>query len=197
MRNITRNRTRALLVVVLLAVSVWMFATLLQASIATERQAAQLKAEVGTLIQVTPRGAPAGGGGSGPGLPEAVVGEAAELPGVAAVTPMVRQQFQDNDKRAQMGVVNGVDPGGTLSLAAMGGFTGTPRMVEGRSLGADDSGEPVAVVGEVFARQYGAAVGEWFTLPAELFRTTSGVEGLLSAASIDDGGDTVVEDVLS
>jgi putative ABC transport system permease protein len=178
LRNITRNRTRGLLVVVLLAVSVWMFATLLQAATATERQAAQLRAEVGTLVQVNPRGAPAGGGGAGRGLSETVVDEVAALPGVARVNPIVREQFQDNDKRAQMGAVTGVEPGRTLSLAAMGGFTGNPRLIAGRNLAPGDASQPAAVVGEVFARQYGAGVGERFTLPGELFRGVPGGEGL-------------------
>jgi putative ABC transport system permease protein len=170
LRNVARNRTRAALVVGLLAVSVWMFATLLQAAVATDAQAARLRAEVATLIQVTPRGAPAGGGGAGQNLTQASVNEVAGLPGVAGVAPVLRQQFQDNDQPAKMGVVAGVVPGRTLSLAAMGGFTGTPRIIEGRTLTPADAGKPVAVVGSVFARQYGVGLGERFSLPDRLFR---------------------------
>ncbi len=61
LRNVGRNRVRSLLVVGLLAVSVWIFAAMLQSAGATQRQAQRLRLDVATLIQVNPRGVPAGG----------------------------------------------------------------------------------------------------------------------------------------
>lgn len=52
----------------------------------------------------------------------------------------------------------------------MGGFSGSPQMVEGRSFSPDEASRPVAVVGEVLAEQYGVGVGDRLVLPAELLR---------------------------
>lgn len=170
-RDVARNRVRAALVVGLVAVAVWIFAAMSQAATATIQQAANLQARTATQIEVTPAGAPAGGGGGAAAFAEDVVTRIGRLPGVAGVSPVLRMQFQDNEARAQMGVVTGVVPEGTLSLAAMGGFTGTPEFVAGRDLSGGDAREPVAVVGEVFARQYGVGIGERFQLPARVFRS--------------------------
>lgn len=177
LRNVGRNRVRSLLVVGLLAVSVWIFAAMLQSAGATQRQAQRLRLDVATLIQVNPRGVPAGESVA-IAFDDDVVEWIAVLRGVDGVEPVLRQQFQDNSKPAQMGVINGVRPGDTLRLSSMGGFTGSPSIARGRALQPSDAGDAVAIVGEVFARQYGVMLGNEFTLPARLLEARGGGEGV-------------------
>lgn len=169
LRNVLRNRTRSLLVILILALSVAIFVTMLEAGRATAAQAARLRAETATLIQVTPPGVPAGGGGDAT-LPAAWATDIRAIPHVARVEAYLRKQITDNTRQFSMGAITGVESGGVLRLAAMGGFTGAPRIVDGRTLAAADAGQTVAVVGEVFARQQGVGVGDEFTLSAAVLR---------------------------
>lgn len=168
LRNLNRNRPRALLVVVFLALAVAVSATAAQAGSVASAQADQLERDVATLLRVVPR---TGGVGSGAaGMSEDVVAVLAEIPGVAEVNASLAGGFQDNDQRASMGLLIGVVPGDPLRLQSMGGFTDTPTLVAGRSLGSGDDGAPVAVVGAVFADQYGVGVGDDAVLARERFR---------------------------
>lgn len=177
LRNVGRNRVRTLLVVGLLSLSVWIFAAMVQSAAATRTQAEQLRRDVATLIQVNPAGVPAGGSAA-VGFDEDIAERVERLSGVAVVEPVLRQQFQDNSQPAQIGVINGVRPGDTPRLSSMGGFTGSPSIERGRALTPDDAGDAVAVVGEVFARQYGVELGQDFTLPARLLQARGSGAGV-------------------
>jgi putative ABC transport system permease protein len=165
-RNLARNRTRSMLVVSLVAVSVAVVVATAAAGASSGEQAERLRRDVATLIQVNPAGV-APGGGSAAGLPESLADELADVQGVVEVDPYVRRQFVDNSQRVPTGVLNGAEPGEELRLSAMGGFTGTPRLVAGRYLSEDEADAAVAVVGRVFAEQNGLEVGSRFTLPGE------------------------------
>lgn len=169
LRNILRNATRSLLVVLLVAVSVAVFVAMSQTHAATSELAARLRTESATLIQVTPPGVPAGGGGEIT-LPQAWAADIKRIPNVVRVETYLRKQFWDNSKQFAMGALTGVEPGATLRLSAMGGFTGSPRLIEGRALSPEDSSQPVAVIGQVFARQQNVRVGDELVLSAAILR---------------------------
>jgi putative ABC transport system permease protein len=173
LRSVGRNRTRTLLVGVLLAVSVAVFVALTQAGAATRAEAERLRSETATLISVSPAGQPAGGG-SFVGLPERLAERLSEVRGVERVERYVRVQFFDNRVGLTGGVVNGVEPGAPLRLAAMGGFTGSPQIVEGRRLRGGDAGTTNAVVGSEFAKRYEVEVGDRLALPARVLRGRRG-----------------------
>ncbi|MBA2533206.1 MAG: hypothetical protein H0V23_14085 [Nocardioidaceae bacterium] len=178
-RNLLRNRVRLLLVLAVMAAG---FAALVGAASATAGEPVRLRAETATLLQVGPVGAPPGGGGGGQGLDESLARRLDGSSVIAEVTFLLRRQFQDNDKPVQTGVVSGIRPGDTPRLASMGGFSDSPQIVEGRPLSPGDTGRPIAVVGEVLAKQYGVGVGDRLVLSAELLRgrTDDAVIGNLS-----------------
>lgn len=168
LRNILRNPTRSLLVVLLVGVSVTVFVAMSQTHEVTSELAERLQRESATLIQVTPPGVPAGGGEIT--MPETWGTDIKRIPNVSQVETYLRKQFWDNTKQFSMGAMNGVEPGATLRLLAMGGFTGSPQLVEGRALSPDDAGQSVAVVGQVFARQQNVRVGDELVLSAAILR---------------------------
>lgn len=174
LRNLGRNRPRALLVILLLGVSVGTFLIMAHVSAQTRAEARLLREEAYTLIQVNPVGQ-SGIVGSRPGLPEDLAVTIAALPRVKSVEAYLRRQFQDNTKprQFQMGVVIGVQPEATLRLTSMGSFVSSPALAAGRMLTRDDHG-PVAVVGRVFAHEKGLQLGSEFTIPAQLLQGRGG-----------------------
>ena len=170
-RNVIRNRTRTLLVTLILGVSIGAFLTLTQVGAQTEMEARQLRQDAYTLIQVNPVGQ-SGIVGPRSGLPESLGIRIGQIPNVVKVESYLRRQFQDNSKplQFQMGAIMGVEPRATLRLTSMGSQFNAPAITAGRSLVPSDRGKAVAVVGRVFAEQNGLDVGSSFTFPAELLR---------------------------
>lgn len=112
-------------------------------------------------------------GGPAQGFPESMIPRIASLPGVVGVDSYRRWLFQDPSKPFQMSSVNGVAAGAPLRPMALGGYLGvSARLIEGRPLRPEDATQAVAVVGQVFARQYGVGVGEELLIPAKVLRTT-------------------------
>lgn len=165
-RNVLRNPARAILVILVLGLSVGLFVTLLRADAVTSRQARELKAQAGTLVLINESGNASGYSGSvsDKDLPADVLSISA-LANVSRVERVVKRGFVNNRQPdAPSGAVIGVEPGATLRLQSMGGFTASPKIVSGRPLGADDNDKARAVVGEVFARTRGLAIGDAFVL---------------------------------
>ncbi|MFQ5893026.1 MAG: ABC transporter permease, partial [Nitrospinota bacterium] len=167
-RNVYRNLVRTTLVVLVVGLSVGLFLTMLATGASTRAQARRLRAQVATLIEVNPAGQ--AGGGSGARTLPGEVAPLEALPQVARVERYVRRQFVNNRRKPAMGVLVGVEPGATLRLSAMGGFISSPRLIAGRGFAPEDADRPVAIVGKVFARNLGLAVGSRFTLPAAEFQ---------------------------
>ena len=168
-RNAYRNPARAVLAVLVLALSVGLFVTMLRGSAITTLEARNLKAEAGTRIAVNEAGNPSGYAGTvtDQELP-ADVSRILALPNVVEVERYLKRPFVDNRRTdAPSGVLIGVEPGATRRLQAMGGFTGGPTLIAGREFGPQDRGKPVAIVGAVFARSRGLGLGDEFVLPAE------------------------------
>jgi ABC-type antimicrobial peptide transport system permease subunit len=174
LRNVYRNKVRSLLVILILAVSVGIFVTMTQASAASQAQGQTIRQQVATLIQVNPLGAPAAGGGRRT-LPEDLAIQISAVPDVVRVEKYLRRQIADNSKPFAMGVAIGAEPGATLRLSSMGGFIDNPRIIAGRGLEPASAGQPVAVVGQVFAQQYGGLqVGDTFELDPRILRRAAG-----------------------
>ena len=164
-RNVYRNAVRATLVILVLGLSVGLVITMLKTSANTKAQAEALKSQIATLITVGTAGQPVGGSGWHT-LPGEIAG-LKDLPRTGRVERYARRQFVDNTRRLQAsyGVLIGVEPGATLRLSAMGGFIGSPNIIEGRNFIAEDRDRAVAIVGKVFAAERGLKIGSRFTIP--------------------------------
>lgn len=164
-RNVYRNYARATLVIIVLGMSVGLFMTMMKTSATTEAEARTLKAEAGTRIEVNEVGNTSGYAGTvTTAMLPADVSRILSLPNVAKVERYAKRQFVDNQRNPPTGVLIGVEPGATLRLQSMGGFIGSPKILEGRDLVPADAGKAVAVVGKAFAQSRGVGVGDEFVL---------------------------------
>lgn len=165
-RNVYRNHARALLVIGVVGLSVGLFLTMSRTGAATAREARELKARAATRIEVNEAGNPSGYAGTvTTDLLPADVSRLRALPHVVRVERYVKRQFVDNRRTPPTGVLIGVDPGATLRLQSMGGFVGSPRVLEGRGFTPDDAGQPRAIVGMAFARSRAVRLGDELVLP--------------------------------
>jgi ABC-type lipoprotein release transport system permease subunit len=192
-RNLTRSVVRALLVTGILALAVAVFVTMTSSARGIASQTRKLGAEVQTLIEVRAAGATGMGAGV-EALPAEFFDPARAVDNVKAVEPYLFQRTIDRQAGTPISIFVGVNPGDTLRVASHG-EVGSPRVVAGRSLQPGDAGQPVAVVGQGYATQYGVDVGEEFTLPPERILTQDRAEGsapleplTLRAVGIFDSG---------
>lgn len=165
-RNVYRNHARAFLVICVLGLSVGLFVTMSRTSAATASEARELKARAATRIEVNEAGNTSGYAGIvTAALLPADVSRLRALAHVVKVERYLKRQFVDNRRTPPTGVLIGADPGATLRLQSMGGFVGSPRLLEGRGFAPDDARKPVAIVGAAFARSRGLTLGDEFVLP--------------------------------
>ncbi len=165
-RNVYRNHTRALLVVGVLGLSVGLFVTMSRTAAATASEARELKTRAATRIEVNEAGNTSGYAGTV--TAELLLADLARLralPHVVKVERYVKRQFVDNRRTPPTGVLIGAEPGAVLRLQSMGGFVGSPRLLQGREFTPEDAGKPVAIVGAAFARSRGVRLGDQFVLP--------------------------------
>jgi putative ABC transport system permease protein len=187
-RNVYRSAVRAVLVILLLGLSVATFLTMTQASAGVGQQARELAATVGTLIEVRAAGATGMGAGAD-ALPESFFEKAQAVPDITRIEPYLYQRLRDPSKPASIAIVVGVRPGDTQRVSSHG-EVGNVNIIAGRGLTPEDAGgvlspskgqnpdpstssgqalsrvEGVAVVGQVYADQYGLQLGDTFTIPA-------------------------------
>lgn len=164
-RNVYRSEVRAVLVILLLGLSVAAFLTMTQASAGVGRQARELAATVGTLIEVRAAGATGMGAGVD-ALPESFFEKAQTVPHVTRIEPYLYQRLRDPSKPASIAIAVGIRPGDTQRVSSHG-EVGNVNIIAGRGLTPEDAGRAVAVIGQVYAEQYGLDVGDTFTIPAE------------------------------
>lgn len=165
LRNIYRNQARGALIILVLGLSTGLFVTMQKTGINMGLLAAALKTEAGTYIQVNVKGSTAYVGTVDERELPADVSPILALPHVKKVERYIRRQFVDNQRNPPTGVLNGSDIGATLRLQSMGGFIGSPRIIEGREFSPYDSDKPVAIVGMAFAKSRGVKVGDEVTIP--------------------------------
>ncbi|MGQ0662931.1 MAG: ABC transporter permease [Pseudomonadota bacterium] len=165
-RNVYRNQARATLMVLVLALCVGVFVTMMKTSATTAAEARALKAKAATRIEANEAGNTSGYAGTvTQDLLPADVSRLVALPHVIKVERYLKRQFVDNKRNPPTGVLIGVEPGATLRLQSMGGFVGSPRLLAGREFTPGDTGKAVAIVGKAFARSRGVDLGDEFTLP--------------------------------
>lgn len=165
LRNIYRNQARGALIILVLGLSVGLFVTMRKTGINMGLQAAALKREAGTYIEVNVKGSTAYVGTVDQRELPADISRIRALPNIVKVERYVRRQFVDNKKNPPTGVLTGLDPGGTLRLQSMGGFIGSPKIIEGRGFSPDDADKPVAIVGTAFVKSRGVGVGDKLLIP--------------------------------
>ena len=161
-RNVYRSPLRATLAILILGLSVAMFLTMFTVSNGVAEQSQLLSREVQTLIEVRAAGATGMGVGAD-ALREEFFEKAKAVPDVASIEPYLLQRLIDESKPASIAIVLGTRPGDAPRVASHG-EVGAVQLAKGRYLTQDDAGKNVAVVGKVFADQYGLDVGDEFVI---------------------------------
>lgn len=160
-RNAFRNRTRALAVVLLLALVVGALAVMIQAAFLSREQIATLEARIRTLIELREAGA-FGTGGFGGDKPIGEEGFSTETLAavmrishaghITRVDEYVYAPQIDPSRPNAYAMVIGLHPGAALRAIGEVDYENA-RIIAGRSLQPEDAGERVAVVGRLYARQ--------------------------------------------
>lgn len=168
LRNTFRNRTRSLLVVLIVALAVAVFATMAQASAASQAQARSLAEQAGTVIIMS-----ASGGQTADNLTEEQAAKVANIPNVVRLEKYLRRSFADNSKRYANMALTAMEPGAALRPLSVTLLGGTPRLVEGRAFLPEEADADMAIVGQVYAEQYGLTLGSEVVIPTSNLRITA------------------------
>jgi ABC-type antimicrobial peptide transport system permease subunit len=164
-RNLWRAPMRSVMLVAVLGLAVGVFLTLAQAAQAVGQRTSELAGSYQNLIEVRAAGATGMGVGAD-ALPQEFFQPAQQVQGVSAIEPYLYQRTQDPAQPVPLSIFVGIRPADTMRVSSHG-EVGSPTIVAGRRLGAEDSGQPVAVVGTVYAEQYGLEVGDALKLPPD------------------------------
>jgi len=161
LRNPFRSRTRAAVVVLLLALVTGFLGLMVQAALASRQQIARLDARVRTLIELREAGA-FGTGGFGGDKPIGehdftvdTLGRVRRIPHaahLARVDEYVYTPQIDTARPNAYAMIIGLRPGAAMRAIGEVDYENA-RIVAGRGLAAVDSESRVAVVGRLYARQ--------------------------------------------
>jgi putative ABC transport system permease protein len=165
-RNVLRNRTRSLLVILLVALAVAVFATMAQAGAASQGQARSLAAQAGTVIIMSSRGGQTANNLTDEEHAAQVVG----IANIVRVEKYLRRSFADNAQRYSMMALTAMEPGAALRPLSVTLLGGTPRLVEGRAFLPEEADADVAIVGRIYAEQYGLTLGSEVVIPTSNLR---------------------------
>ena len=161
LRNPWRSPARAAVLVLLLASVTGFLALAIEAAIATRAQIAVLDARVRTLVELREAGAfgtggfgadkPVGHGHFGTDTLERVrrIQSAGHL---ARVDEYVYEPQMDARRKNVYAMVIGLHPGAALRAIGEVDYENA-RIVAGRALRPEDAGAPVAIVGQLYAKQ--------------------------------------------
>lgn len=161
LRNPFRNRARTVVVVLLLALVIGMFAVMVQGTLLTREQLARLEASVRTVIELREAGAfgTGGFGGDKPvGADEfsvATLEAAKRIPSarhMIKIEEYVHAPQIDPTKPNAYAMIIGLRPGAPLRAIGEVDYENA-RLVAGRGLTPKDEGRDVAVVGRLYARE--------------------------------------------
>jgi len=161
LRNVYRNKGRALLVSLILGLSVGIFLTLNQTGTHIDEQIISLKKQVQTLVEIRAAGASGWGRGVENPLKGEVVDNVSALPHVVKVEKYVFRRSVDPEKKYTIAAIIGVVPGAALRLNSQGQMD-EPVIIAGRNLMPGDGN--VALMGKVYAEERGLSVGSRYTL---------------------------------
>lgn len=176
LRTLAFHRRRTLAAGLVLALSLSLFAGMLQARAATQARVDALEADIATLVEVRRAGATGMGGGRDP-LPASMGAWLARLPNVTKVEASLNQRLPSNQGEI-VSIAVGIQPGNPMRMATMGNLQ-EPRVVQGRALEPGDANASVGVVGTAFAKTRGLALGDAFALE----NTTLRVVGIFEAGT--------------
>lgn len=176
LRNIWRNRTRSLMVMLLLGISCALALTMITAGGSLDSEIARVEAGVGTLIEIAAPGSAGGMLTMDTPLDETILANVLETPGIASAHPLAlialsRRgigggfQMPTPETRAAPRLVLGVEPGGELFI--LGG--GIVEVVLGRNLEPADDGQAVVLISQEYAQVSGSAVGSQVMLDEREF----------------------------
>ena len=191
LRNIIRNRTRTIMVTVLLGIACALALTMLTAGDALDAEIARIEAGVGTLIEVAAPGSVGFFAALDLLLDQDLLAVVEATPGIESAHPLamislLRRSFGTGlqmptaQTRAAPRLVMGVAPGGLLLV--QGGSE--IDLVAGRNLEAADDGELVAVLSRQYADSAGIGPGDVLTLLAPEEEREFVVAGLFDSDQI-------------
>lgn len=160
-RNPFRNRFRSVVVVLLLALVIGLFAVLVQGALATREKLESLQAGVRTVVELREAGA-FGTGGFGGDKPVgeedfsvARLDEIQHIPNaryIKKVEEYVHSPQIDPSVPNAYAMVIGLRPGSPMRAIGEVDYENA-RIVAGRALGPTDEGDNVAIVGKLYARE--------------------------------------------
>jgi len=186
--NLFRNRGRAAAAVLLLGLSVGIFAAMAQIGALTSARVRTLRAQVQTFIEVSPAGS-AAFEEAVELFSETIVDQVREIPQITRTDRYLIIRVVDLRKKPTIAFFTGMAPDAPMRLA--GSSVLNPPLIAGRRLQPQDAGKPVAVVGQVYARQAGVDIDAMkagrrvdLTLSEGLHPTILEVVGIFSSGSV-------------
>ena len=174
-KNVYRSPARSFVLLVILTLSVGLFVGLSQATRGLSTQTQNLTRVLQNTIEVRNAGAT----GMGQGVELIPEDDAATVETVENVSQVERQLLVRNvysEYFPTISITAGNEPGKPLRVATHG-EPAAVRIIAGRKFTAQDQGQNVAVVGQIFAQNRGLAVGSTFLEPGSE-RAQAGGQGL-------------------
>jgi putative ABC transport system permease protein len=194
MRNVLRNPTRLLLVVLLLGASLMLVAAMVSLNSSAQQQLANVHKEVGTAITINyaTNDSQSAGGISGPRqggggffgqqtstpIPNSAVTNVAKVPNVTSVETSLRRTDTNSTLKTSSiqtpngrsisipPTVNGISTGATHFTLSGGS---TPTLTAGRTFQASDATADVAIMSQTLATASNLQVNSTFTLKGKTF----------------------------
>jgi ABC-type antimicrobial peptide transport system permease subunit len=159
LRNLTRSRLRLLIALGLLAIAFYLALTMTAIGNSMSARTEALQQSVNNTLQLRPRGSMGHINmvRNDDLMPGGVLDQVRTTPHVAHVEPYLLAMTPTQGMGFAMLI--GVEPGAVKRLETHG-EAGLPRLIAGRDLTAADAGEPVAVIGQGYAKFLGISVDE-------------------------------------
>jgi ABC-type antimicrobial peptide transport system permease subunit len=154
LRNLVRSPLRLAVVALLIGLPFFLLLAMQAIADAVDRQTELLKQTVDNTLQLRARGSMGHVNmvGSSDVLPGDVLGKVKSVEHVARVEPYLLAMTPTEGHNFAM--IVGLNPGDTKRLESHG-EAGSPRIIAGRDLTAEDRGKDVGVIGQGFARSAG------------------------------------------
>lgn len=158
LKNVGRYKVRTLTVVVLIALPFFVLLMMSSVEEAMNNQVSRIQENVGTLIQIRPRGS-LGHINQAGGLNRLMPGDTIErIKGIDHITKVEKYLIAlEPIANYYMTVHTGVGIGDKKRLESHG-EVGDPKIIKGRDFVTEDNGKEVAIVGEAYAKKVGVDV---------------------------------------
>lgn len=153
-RNVYRNKTRAVIVLLILSLSVGVSLTMIQTRSATEQQIQALQSSVKNVIEVRGYGATNMGQGADMS-PESIIDEVKDIPNIAKIERYVLVREVNQQLNPPIAVTNGIAPIDASLRVATHGETNNPTIIAGRGFQPGEENANVALIGSINAKNRG------------------------------------------